>query len=443
MKIQSPAAIGILVAFVFACSPTAEETPTPPGRVLIVGLDGATQKVIAPLVEAGELPHFAALARNGTTASIRAPRPVLSPRIWTSVTTGQLPEQHGILDWVKKGPHGKLLLYSNLDRTGPALWNIASAAGKTVGVVNWLMTQPPDVINGVMVSDHAVPGMTASRLPMAKDVAVMRFGGANGKVHAPEIAIAYAHPEEWVERSAALRDASSSLTDEPNPFDGPEWQGHPIFDFLRGVYRDDELALRTALEVQEATSPDLMMVYFPGVDRTSHLLWQGIEVPENPPPYIKIHPAKIRANHRRALLGYYRFTDALLGKLLEPYGPNDLVIVLSDHGFEASTLPNTMDGIHDSDDARDGILYMRGRGVSAGATAGRIAHVDIAPTVLAWLGLPVARDMPGSVATFVRTGSVATTPSYRSSVRVERVAAPASDVEGDIINQLRTLGYVE
>ena len=77
------------------------------------------------------------------------------------------------------------------------------------------------------------------------------------------------------------------------------------------------------------------------------------------------------------------------------------------------------------------------------AAAGTIAHVDIAPTVLAWLGLPVARDMPGSAAAFVRTAKVATTPSYRSSVKVERVAVPASDVEGAIIDQLRTLGYVE
>ena len=423
------------------CSPTPESASS--GRVLILGLDGATQKVIAPLIAAGDLPNFAALAREGTTAMIRAPRPVLSPRIWTSVATGELPEDHGVLDWVRKGPNGKLLLYSNLDRTAPALWNIASAAGKSVGVVNWLMTQPPDVVNGVMISDHAVPGMTDSRIPLAKDVANTRFGASPAKVHAPEIAMAFAHPAEWIERSSALRDVSEPLTREPNPFDGAAWQGHPIFDFLRGVYRDDVLATRTALEVEAATSPDLMMIYLPGVDRTSHLLWQGMEVPANPPPGMRVHSAEIRANHRKALQGYYRFTDELLGKLLAPYGPDDLVIVLSDHGFEATSLPNTMDGIHDSDDARDGILYLRGRGVEAGASGGRIAHVDIVPTVLAWLGLPAASDTPGAVVGWVATATPQATPSYRGVVPVERIAVPASDVEENIIEQLRTLGYVE
>ena len=228
----------------------------------------------------------------------------------------------------------------------------------------------------------------------------------------------------------------------PNPFTGPAWQGHPVFDFLRGVYRDDELAVRTALEVEAAGSPDVMLVYLPGVDRVSHLLWQGIEIPEDPPPSVRVHPPKVRADHRRALEAYYRFTDALLGLLMAPYGPNDLVVVLSDHGFEASSMPNTMPGIHDSDDAWDGILYLRGRGVPEGASGERIAHVDLVPTVLAWLGLPIAADAPGEPAPFLRVAAPERVASFRD-IAIERVATPASDVDGDILEKLKTLGYVE
>ncbi|MCA9510641.1 MAG: MFS transporter, partial [Myxococcales bacterium] len=150
------ALVAIASAVVAGCGADDAERRAPSagarGRVLVVGLDGATEKVIAPLVAAGELPHLAGIARDGAHGPIRAGLPVLSPRIWTTVATGVEPEVHGILDWVRRAPDGELRLYSNLDRKVPAVWNIASAAGLRVGVVNWLITQPPDVVNGVMVS---------------------------------------------------------------------------------------------------------------------------------------------------------------------------------------------------------------------------------------------------------------------------------------------------
>ena len=69
--------------------------PSPPAqRALVVGLDGATDKVIAPLVARGELPHLARLAREGAHGSVRPGRPILSPRIRTTYATGHPPEEH-------------------------------------------------------------------------------------------------------------------------------------------------------------------------------------------------------------------------------------------------------------------------------------------------------------------------------------------------------------
>ena len=52
------------------------------------------------------------------------------------------------------GEDGKNTLYLSSDRKVHALWNIVSDAGLSVGVVNFWNTYPPEVINGVMVSDH-------------------------------------------------------------------------------------------------------------------------------------------------------------------------------------------------------------------------------------------------------------------------------------------------
>ena len=94
---RSPA----LLAAVLTLACAAPELP-PPDRVLVVGLDGATNKLIDGLIEGGELPHLAALAREGVRASVRPERPILSPRIWTTFATGVAPQRHGVLDWVRR-----------------------------------------------------------------------------------------------------------------------------------------------------------------------------------------------------------------------------------------------------------------------------------------------------------------------------------------------------
>jgi len=406
----------------------------------VVGLDGATNRVIDELVRAGALPSLASIARDGVRSAVRPAGPILSPRIWTTFATGLPADRHGIHGWSKLGPRNSARLYSNLDRRVPALWNVASAAGRRVGVVNWLMTQPPDRVNGVMISEHAVPGLTESRLPMAKDFAEQVFGATVEEVVAPEVTIAYAWPPDWVRRSETIRaGALPSLTDVPNPFVA---SGEPTQRLLYDTYRDDELTVHTALEVQAGIRPDLLMVYLPGIDRVSHMLWQGIEVPRDPPPGVFVHPPAVRAEQREALIAYYRFSDGLLGRLTEGLGPEDFVFVISDHGFEASEAPNGLPGTHDSDAARDGILYARGPGIAKGVTAPSVADLDLLPTLLAALGLPQARDLPGQVASFLPDEGPEPVASY-ADVPVERVETPASEVDDEILEKLRTLGYVE
>jgi hypothetical protein len=409
--------------------------------VLVVGLDGATNRVIDELFRAGALPNLAAIARDGVRGAVRPARPILSPRIWTTFATGLPANRHGVHGWSKLGRGNNARLYSNLDRRVPALWNIASAAGRRVGVVNWLMTQPPDRVNGVMISEHAVPGLTESRLPMAKDFAEEVFGTTVEEVVAPEVAIAYAWPPEWIGRSETIRaGALPPLTDVPNPFVASEG---PTERLLHDTYQDDELTVHTALEVEARVRPDLLMVYLPGIDRVSHMLWQGIEVPRNPPPGVVIHGPAVRAEQREALFAYYRFTDGLLGHLTEGFGPEDFVFVISDHGFEANEAPNGVPGTHESDAARDGILYARGPGIAPGATATHVADLDLLPTLLAALGLPQARDLPGRVAPFLPDDLAPEPVATHADVSVERVETPASEVDDEILEKLRTLGYVE
>ena len=118
-----------------------------------------------------------------------------------------------------------------------------------------------------------------------------------------------------------------------------------------------------------------------------------------------------RSAGRRALDETYDFVDGEVGRMLGRLAPDDLLLVISGYRLES---PSPFVRLRDRlvDDAglaveasrSDGFLLAYGRQVSPGRkTVGAI--VDVLPTVLYYLGLPVARDMDGYARTdlFVAT----------------------------------------
>jgi predicted AlkP superfamily phosphohydrolase/phosphomutase len=184
-----------------------------------------------------------------------------------------------------------------------------------------------------------------------------------------------------------------------------------------------------------------MMVFFPGIDRVSHWLWGNLEPPEKYPPRLQPNPGEREAG-AAALHGYYRYTDALIGLLLARYGENDLVMVVSDHGFEAGVHLMTLTGRHASDEALDGVIFARGPGIPRGSPAGPIGVNDVTPTILSWLGIPPSRDMDGRPAAFLAGPRPEPVASYRD-LKIERLAARGAGLEDTIVEQLRELGYLE
>jgi hypothetical protein len=432
-------ALALLAASTAGCSSPSHERQQP--RALLIGVDGATNRIITPLIEAGELPHFAELARAGTTGALRPDYPLLSPRVWTSIATGKKPEHHGIVQWVWLDSERRPRLYMGTDRKAHALWNILSDRGHSVGVVNWLMTHPPEKINGVMISDHAIPGATESKLGLAAAFA-SGLPGHRGQVTAPQAVAPYAHPQAWTHRvESLLRDEHPKLTDAVNPFAGAGWPDIGFVQKMRAAYDDDELVVRIALAVDREIRPDLLMVYLPGVDRVSHFLWDAVEPTEAIPPDRRL-PPDVLAKHGNALRSYYRFVDAVIGRLTAERGEDDLVMVISDHGFELGTEHHRTPGIHESDRARDGILYVRGRAVPRGLQGAVLGMNDVAPTVLAWFGLGYSEDMNGKPAQFLQLKIPPPVATYETTA-IERVGEARPEVEEVIIDRLRELGYVE
>ncbi len=143
---------------------STEAAPAPRGRVAIIGIDGADPTLVARWRAEGLLPTLDRLAREGASGKIGTDSVILSPRIWTSVATGKSPAIHGIKGWVHGAGPRKGRVYRSHDRRGHALWNIFSDQARSVSSVNWLITHPPEQVNGVVISDFAIPGQREGRV---------------------------------------------------------------------------------------------------------------------------------------------------------------------------------------------------------------------------------------------------------------------------------------
>nr|MBA3950093.1 hypothetical protein [Acidobacteriota bacterium] len=99
---------------------------------------------------------------------------------------------------------------------------------------------------------------------------------------------------------------------------------------------------------------------------------------------------------------YYAYIDGEIAREMATLKAGDLLLVVSGFGMQAETLPKralarllgepALSGTHER--APDGFLLAYGSHVAPG-TLPRGSIVDLAPTALYYLGLPIARDMDG------------------------------------------------
>jgi hypothetical protein len=142
-------------------------------------------------------------------------------------------------------------------------------------------------------------------------------------------------------------------------------------------------------------------VMLPGLGAVSRSYFAGYT-------YSQFEGTQKRAHQRAAdsLLAYYRHLDGFLGRAWDHLGERRLLAVVSAHGYAPPAglgrlwrwvTGRGVEGL--AAGAPDGLLLLAGEGVQAGELLDRAALVDIMPTLLYAMELPIARDLDGEVLT--------------------------------------------
>ncbi len=366
--------------------------------VLVVGMDGLEWSVIEPLLAQGRMPHFERLLENGTGGTLRTLVPTFSPVLWTTIATGVKPSDHGILHFAEldaqNRPKKDGLPYTSNARKVPAIWNIASDAGRDVLSVAWWVSWPAEPLSGDsrIVASYAAqvqasilwkPGVWEEGLPeltwppqVAESIAPRLLeGGPQGPVRGEFENTFGKIPSKW------------------------KWPLR-LDQLYRTAYHGDRTHVRIASDLMGERLADLNMVYIGLPDVAGHYWWRWRE----PSAYgYPIPGDQIKRLNNRLDLAY-EVADQWLGELLEQVPSETIVMIVSDHGMHAANLgdPKALQsGAHE--DAPDGVFLMSGPGVKQTGLVrdpdGGIQRIGgvvaIAPTVLDLLGVPKGSHMPG------------------------------------------------
>jgi len=403
--------------------------------VVLLGLDGADWLVLDPLIEAGKVPTLARLRSRGRTGTLLATPPLLSPILWTTIATGRSPEDHRILDFMVDLPTGGQVPVPSTERRVSALWNLFSAAGRTVGVVGWWATWPAEDVRGTIVSDRVAPQLIRSGevldqhaiSPLARAAALVpKLVRAADLTPADLAAYLPLAPGEYESARRSLLTAGSSSYDDP-------------VAHLAAIVASTRSHGRMVDALMADGQPDLLLVYLEAIDSLSH---RFIGDARRGPGVIE-----------RA----YRDADELLARLARGAASGTWILVCSDHGFQprdAAIAENPAElagpatawhrpyGIVAAAEARD--LVADGPGPSL--DVGLVTPLDITPTILHLAALPVSLEMPGRVVAELLPPEAAAraVAHVRSLEPPRRPEAPAVTLGADpgLLGRLQALGYV-
>ena len=417
--------------------------PAAPSRILIVGIDGLDWPRVNRLADEGRMPNVARMRSEGSSGILHSIRPFVSPTIWTCIATGKTEEKHGISGFVVNTPDSAddSPTTSNM-RKAKAVWQILSAAERSVGVIGWLVTYPADVVNGYLISSHVTLGLSAKRESRAPNQTDEWFSeGVHPRSIWSEVADNVYHEE----------DVGDSIIESfiATSMERAKQEEKVRTASLAKFYASDMTSLTLARHFFETRPADFSAVYFRGSDITSHFFWRFME----PESWKRELPEGAVETFSPVVERYYALADSLLGEMLELVDDDTVVLLVSDHGFAGHRGYRGFEGdvaVGIEMHREDGIIFISGPGIESGGSIEGASVLDVTPTVLALAGLPVARDMDGRPLTEAMSGTflerhpVVYIESYEVGDASDGDLTPVeSPVDDEIREMLRSLGYID
>ena len=249
-------------------------------RIIIIGLDGVPFDLIKDLSEEGVMPCTKQLIARGTFRKMQSSIPEISSVAWSSIITGKNPGEHGIFGFTDLCPNSYQLRFPNFsDLYSSPFWNLFEE--KSI-IVNIPSTYPVKPMNGIHIS-----GFVSIDLEKA------------------------VYPRELISK---LRELDYRVDVDSN-------LAHNSIDlFLDDLNKTLTARMATYKYLWKQPDWNIFTLVFTETDRLMHFLWDAYEEKEH--------------RYHNDFLNCFRRIDETIGEISRKICEDDLLVMLSDHGFE-------------------------------------------------------------------------------------------------------------
>ena len=261
-------------------------------RALLIGLDGATWRLLDPMMEEGVLPNLARLRAGGTWGELESTIPPVTAPAWTTFQTGVLPGKHGVyaFNQYRKQSY-RTTLVSSRDIRSPVIWELVSDNDKRVAVVNVPLTYPPRPVNGFLIAGMQTPNLKSD----------------------------FTHP------SGLREELMRTVPDYRIIVPQTEFNLHGLDRFVEMSTKAEQARFNAFCYVLKEKCPDwdLAMVHVQSTDTVQHAIYCWLDATDT----------RFSCDRYTRALSLYKAIDEQIGSVLNEFADDEtLVIVLSDHG---------------------------------------------------------------------------------------------------------------
>lgn len=258
-------------------------------KVMVIGIDGATWRLLDSWIAEGSLPNFERMVKEGFSSCLESTIPPMTAPSWLSFSTGRNPGRHGVFDFYRRVGFKREPLDSRALK-GREVWEILSEQGKKVIVINSVLAYPVKKVNGFLIAGMMTPSYEVDyTYPRNLKKRLEKWGYQIG------VELEVGMRSNWA-RSLVMtknREKRQKLIDSFNQIAEKRWE------VFKKLGTEDNW--------------DFAFIMFEGVDRLQHYYWQKDDL------YV--------------VESHYKALDKILGEAGEMMEKKGILMIISDHGF--------------------------------------------------------------------------------------------------------------
>ena len=281
-------------------------------KMLVFGADAMKMTIVDSLISQGELPVISKLIDEGASGLLRSQKPLLSPIIWTTIASGYGKDVHGVSNFYSKSSQVSV----------PRIWHMMEQNGWDAGVFRWLITWPPEKLGGFCVPDIIARDDSSypdgyGKLNTLRDL--LRTGNSPSIIEVSQTV--------WTLVERGIRGSTiRALAVEGLRLNTRLKDGNFKYRFFR--HADMELSVDLFLNLLRKKQPEFAVFYDNAIDLTGHRYWHY-----HAPEYFDVEAEKVEL-YGNFVTDMYRYTDSILGRVVDALEGETKLMVVSDHGMQ-------------------------------------------------------------------------------------------------------------